>query len=121
MKTIQPLDNQQPLFRHDCDGCRYLGSVQTDERGQGLVAADVYVCPGASPTVVARFSDEPSDNISGLIFARTSPSLGLAKRRALAAGLLRAKRPASTTRRRRRTSVTAPPRHLLRELLEASD
>jgi hypothetical protein len=34
---------------------------------------------GSIPTVIARFSNEPSDNISGLAFAPVDLHLGVAK------------------------------------------
>jgi hypothetical protein len=49
-------------FQHVCDDCRFLGHYQN---------ADLYFCgpegmPAVSSTVIARFSDEASDYVSGL-------------------------------------------------------
>jgi hypothetical protein len=51
-----------PRYKHDCKNCTFLGEWR--ER-------DLYHClqGGNYPTVVARFSDEPEDYISGLRFA----------------------------------------------------
>lgn len=47
-----------PKYKHDCDGCRYLGEVR-----QFNVVYDVYVCPSpiGRPVLVLRKSDAPED------------------------------------------------------------
>ena len=47
----------KPKWKHDCDKCRFLGGVFLPY-GQ----LDWYVCGTTDRTVVARFSDEQSDN-----------------------------------------------------------
>lgn len=45
-----------PLYEHDCDRCVFLGTAVWQHR-----LCDWYVCPqGGWPTVVRRYSDEPS-------------------------------------------------------------
>jgi hypothetical protein len=63
-------------FKHDCTSCTFLAYVRIDG-----VSADLYHCmqDGSIPTVIARFSNEPSDNISGLAFAPVDLHLGVAK------------------------------------------
>jgi hypothetical protein len=60
MKTPKP---RKPLFRHDCDKCVFLGTLNRK---------DLYVCPIGDKqigTLVARASSVPSDYASGLQFA----------------------------------------------------
>lgn len=45
----------KPLFKHDCDECKFV-KVGKDYFGE---TADVYVCKNV---VLFRLSDEPSDN-----------------------------------------------------------
>lgn len=82
------LDNG-PLYTHDCDKCVFLGSY--DEK-------DMYYCPQEGlDTVIARFSDEGSDYISGLPIAvyemayHVSPPLRVAYLIALDLGLIKKK------------------------------
>ena len=66
-------------FQHDCDDCKPLG-----EFGE----ADLYFCKMALPTVIARYSDDDSDYVSGLVLADKIPDLGEARNRAIAAGYM---------------------------------
>lgn len=54
----------RPAWEHDCEDCIFLGRANGDE------VVDLYYCPNARPwpTLIARFSDEPHDYISGLVF-----------------------------------------------------
>ncbi len=48
-----------PVFTHDCDDCRYLGTLATPEG-----RTDLYICVGGEevgPSVIARFGDEGPD------------------------------------------------------------
>ena len=68
-------------FTHDCDCCKFLGTYKKH---------DLYFCvqDGVLPTLIARYSNDGPDYISGLSFAKVSPLLGEAARRALAKGYL---------------------------------
>ena len=60
---IEP-EESKPLFKHDCESCKFLGTYQ---------GIDLYYHPGShgiDETVVARYSDWPSDYRSGLSFSR---------------------------------------------------
>lgn len=77
-----------PRFVHDCPNCIYLG-----QHGDGILFphADLYFCPQfIDPTVIARYSDKPSDYSSGLYFGKhgINPALTVAYRLALERGLL---------------------------------
>jgi hypothetical protein len=85
---VETLDRQlglllPPQFQHNCDQCVFLGRAHHDG-----TAADLYFCPqtGTLPTVLARYSNEPSEYLSG-IFATETPLLVLAKERAVERGL----------------------------------
>ena len=69
--------NLIPKFEHDCSECVFLGHFQK---------SDLYVCRG---TVIARFSDEPRDYASGIVFATPTGSteLYMALRRATEIGI----------------------------------
>lgn len=68
-------------FKHDCEHCKPLG-----EFGE----ADLYFCdtPWIGVTVVARYSDEESDYVSGMELANFHGDIKEAKKRAIDGGLL---------------------------------
>lgn len=68
-------------FKHDCGHCKPLGEF--DE-------ADLYFCntPWIGVTVVARYSDEESDYVSGMELAKYQTDLKEARKRAIECGLL---------------------------------
>lgn len=74
---------EMPHFKHDCDTCNYLGGYV--DRGQIM---DLYFCDQGNhfPTVVLRYSDEPSENASGIRFS--GPGFVEARRRAVDKGLI---------------------------------
>ncbi len=63
----------EPVFRHDCDRCIFLGHFE---------GRDLYYCHHGIPTVIARHSDEGPDYQSGMAFAETNHYLKEAKFRA---------------------------------------
>ena len=67
----------KPLHEHDCDKCVYLGTEQGN---------DLYYCD-REPTVIARYG-EYGEYASGLCFADRIPLLGMARDRAIEAGLI---------------------------------
>jgi hypothetical protein len=71
----------KPAFTHDCDCCKFLGTYKKH---------DLYFCAQDHifPTLIARYSDDGPDYMSGLSFAKVSPMLGEAASRALAQGYL---------------------------------
>lgn len=52
----------EPRFKHNCTECIFLGVVEE---------ADVYYCRQFrnSPTLTARYSDNPDDTMTGMFFA----------------------------------------------------
>lgn len=69
----------EPRFEHDCDKCIFLGHYNEH---------DLYFCPqGGSPTVIARWSSDGPDYISGLALVKSSEVLQMAQRRAMEIGL----------------------------------
>lgn len=76
-----------PQFQHDSTCCRFLKHRSTGVAG----AADLYVCldsPG-SPTVIARFSDDAGDYISGLAHYNADEYIRAAADAAVEAGILK--------------------------------
>lgn len=70
----------KPRWRHDCERCTFLGRFNQ---------FDLYHCGQSNfPTVIARFSDEGPDYLSGMVFANVSVPLREAKRLAEERGLL---------------------------------
>ena len=67
-------------YKHDCEACVPLGEHDY---------ADLYYCDQHGiPTLIARYSDEGYDYISGLEFACFNPDLIVAKRLARKRDLL---------------------------------
>ena len=66
-----------PIYKHDCDVCIYLGSYQ-------LVGVyDLYLCE-AGKTVIARWGSEGYQYDSGFALIPNYPAITVAARRALA-------------------------------------
>ena len=74
-----------PRFEHDCDSCVFLGRYRFENDPNKRFDYDLYVCGQGDksfPTVIARFSDELPDYMSGLPSAlasydKASPSFPL--------------------------------------------
>lgn len=82
---------ETPKFNHDCDNCEFLGRhIHLSEDGSYYSGKelDLYFCSG-EPTVIARYGDEGSQYMSGMVFARPdgTPHLYEAKLRAIKNGL----------------------------------
>lgn len=76
---------QKPQFIHDCERCcQFLGSFDAKDG-----PADLYFCQNdILPTLVARYSDEGSDYVSGLAFVGIHDGITEANRLAVEQGLL---------------------------------
>ena len=66
-----------PIYKHDCDVCIYLGSYQL------IIDYDLYLCQ-ASKTVIARWGSEGPQYDSGLALITHDSVIAVAARRALA-------------------------------------
>ena len=66
-----------PIYKHDCDVCIYLGSYPLD------VDYDLYLCE-AGKTLVARWGSEGHQYDSGLALIQHNFAIAAAARRALA-------------------------------------
>ena len=66
-----------PIYKHDCDICIYLGSYQL------VIDYDLYLCQ-ASKTVIARWGSEGPQYVSGLALITRDSVIAVAARRALA-------------------------------------
>jgi len=95
----------KPRFQHDCDQCVFLGRAEhtisihpgfmpSDEDFDGVFElaskkdVDLYFCKKGPWTVIARYSDDGPDYVSGLQLADRTPDLKIARRMAQAKGLL---------------------------------
>jgi hypothetical protein len=63
--------NEKPKFQHDCNVCKFLGTVVSDNLTPGKpIEYDLYYCvggvPGLSGTCLARFGNEGPDYTSSL-------------------------------------------------------
>ena len=58
MKAIILVGQENKKFEHDCECCKLLGH-RTGER-----PSDLYICTEGEPCLIARYSDEPSDNVA---------------------------------------------------------
>lgn len=74
-----------PIFEHDCNNCDFLG-VSVD----GNTVYDLYYCD-TEETVIARYSNNGADYMSGMVFARPDGNKQLyeAKLRAIEKGLFK--------------------------------
>ena len=75
---MDQITKQQPLHKHDCDVCIFLGSFNGE---------DLYFHPIAPLTLISR-AGEGSHYLSGLPFWNVEPQLGEAARRAVDIGVL---------------------------------
>lgn len=65
---MENFSKTKPKFKHDCPDCMFLG------RHMGT---DLYYCPQAgNGTIIVRYSSEPSDNSSGIVFGQMAVTNG---------------------------------------------
>jgi hypothetical protein len=78
-------DPGEPIFRHDCERCVFLGTCQYEERDY-----DLYFCKQGHffPTIIARGSSDPHDYTSGLALAAVDPVLREAYERSKERGFI---------------------------------
>jgi hypothetical protein len=71
--------NDKPRYEHTCSNCHFLGQMGK---------YDLYVCPlgKVADTLVARFSSDGPDYMSGLYFIGIIPEITEAARLAVSAG-----------------------------------
>lgn len=73
-----------PEYKHDCEECIYLGFYE---------GADLYYCNQPhnmvkTPTLIARYSNDSWDYLSGIHFASSNKFINEAKKRAIEVGIL---------------------------------
>jgi hypothetical protein len=54
--------NKTPAWEHDCENCKFLETVTINQGEKYAGLYDIYICGKSS--IIARASDEPSDNYS---------------------------------------------------------
>jgi hypothetical protein len=93
------MTKEKPHFEHDCDSCKFLGTLtlpednETSKRYETTVF-DLYFCKQEifGQTVISRYGNKGYEYSSGLTFAREgefgNPNLLEAKRRAIKLGYL---------------------------------
>jgi len=84
----------KPLYKHDCDRCHYLGVFECKNKYFNNIEQkfDLYYCDSdIFGTVIARYSDEPHEYISGIeiAYSRSNPMLIEAYNRAFYEGCLK--------------------------------
>lgn len=88
---------KDPLFKHDCDRCQFVGSAIDSTYSVQSAKCDLYVCMPSeprlrdlrTPTLIARYSDKASDYRS--CDAKSAPRYGiyeLIRERAIGARLM---------------------------------
>lgn len=74
-----------PKFTHDCQECKFLGTISYQER-----TCDLYYHPATfgmqDSSLIARYGNEEQNYTSGIGFASTSPIIALAATRAMILG-----------------------------------
>lgn len=87
-KKVEEATYGTPMFAHDCESCIFLGGGSLE--GDREVWYDYYYCgQGGRPTVIARYSSDGPDYLSGMDNVPTTPPLQEAYRRAKNAGLIK--------------------------------
>ena len=93
------MEKEKPHFEHDCDDCKFLGTLtlpednETSKRYETTVF-DLYFCKQEifGETVISRYGNKGYEYSSGLSFAEEGefghPNLLEAKRRAIELGYL---------------------------------
>lgn len=80
-----------PQYVHDCSDCEYLGSTLQSTGYNVEDRVELYYCHAPEEgNVLARFSNEPMNYVSGLAAAQHDPNLALAVVRAIHKGLFKA-------------------------------
>ncbi len=64
------MHNMTPVFKHDCDHCEFLGTIEIEHNG---MTVDLYAClhdrrDGPDGSILARYGDEPNEYISHSVF-----------------------------------------------------
>lgn len=79
------MKDTKPNYEHDCNNCVYLGDVFDSEIRKTV---DLYFC-ASTPTVIARYSSDGPEYISGIAFVGSSVPLAVAFELAYRRGLLK--------------------------------
>jgi hypothetical protein len=56
----------KPVYQHDCDKCKFLGTIKTKDNGYGE-QHDVYWCSGTLGSLLARYGNEGWEYASFMI------------------------------------------------------
>lgn len=71
---------ETPLFDHDCDNCKFLGTFK---------GTDLYFCNnGRRKTLISRCGNDGPDYVSGMFLVGYDEYITEANKRAFQAGLL---------------------------------
>lgn len=84
MNEKQDINQNTPIYKHDCNNCQFLGYFEHEHYG----TVDLYFC-NHTPTVVARYGHDGWEYMSGMIFANPDGNAALyeAKLRAIKLGI----------------------------------
>jgi hypothetical protein len=84
-ETPESVPDPEPIYRHNCSRCQFLGSAEFEDR-----VYDLYYCRQGHlfPTVIARGSSDSHDYTSGMALAAIDPVLREAYERAKDKGFI---------------------------------
>lgn len=67
-------EGNTPIYKHDCDGCSFLGRHTSETDGK-MHVVDMYLCEphyrednGLSSTILARYGNEPHEYSSTTVY-----------------------------------------------------
>lgn len=82
-------NHEEPIYRHNCLACVFLGNTVYKTDVEDDVIYDLYYCnQGGVSTLVGRYGNEVMDYISGMAFKDEMP-LSIAYERAKIKGLIK--------------------------------
>lgn len=66
MPRYMLMHNMKPVFKHDCDHCEFLGTIEIEHNA---MIVDLYAClherrEGPQGSIIARYGNAPDQNIS---------------------------------------------------------
>ena len=61
---------EEPIYKHDCDRCKFMGNVARPAVGYSDRKGDLYICRSSpNPTIIMRVGDAGNSYETGLYLA----------------------------------------------------